>query len=172
MSNTCRFRYGETNPIIAPVQSSAAVEIGDLLFWDLDDGAAPAATQVDLGDLLSNQAQFAQSFLGVALESCPLGAARNIRVATTGVFEFDCASDQYSLGELLGASGNGVDNHLENQKVTSVPEYFEAIGRCVQMYTSDVSKLLVEIRSAVMRGSVQPNYTEEREMLDNTYVRL
>jgi hypothetical protein len=172
MSNTCRFRYGETNPIIAPVQASFVVEIGDLLYWDADNGAAPAAEQVDLGDLLSNQGQFAQSFLGVALESCPVGALKSIRVATTGVFEFDCASDAYALGELLGGCGNGVDGHLENQKVAAVPEYFEAIGRNVQAQPSAVSKLLIEIRSAIMQGGVQPNYTQQREVFDNIYVRL
>jgi hypothetical protein len=172
MSNTSRYRYGETNPIVAKVQTQAEIEIGDLLFWNPDDGAAPCALQIDLGDELSNQGQFAQSFLGVSLESCPAGTIKPIRVATTGVFEFDCAADEYALGALVGACANGVDGHLENQKVASVPEYFEAIGRSAQAYPSQITKIMVEIRSAIMQGGVQPNYSEQREVYDNTYSRL
>jgi hypothetical protein len=172
MSNASRYRYGETNPIIAAVQTGVAVDIGDLLVWDPDHGAVPVATQADLGDLPSNQNQFGQTFLGVALESCPAGSDKPIRVATTGVFELDSTSDQYALGELLGGCGNGVDGHLENQKVASVSNYPSAIGRNLQAQTSAMTKLLVDIRSAVMQGGVQPNYNEQREVFDNTYAQI
>src|SRR3954466_1580321 len=37
MSNTMRWRYGDTCPVMLPVDSATVIEIGDMLFLDTDD---------------------------------------------------------------------------------------------------------------------------------------
>ena len=41
MADTMRWRYGDTNPVVAPVDSATVIEIGDLVYLDTDD-AKPA----------------------------------------------------------------------------------------------------------------------------------
>jgi hypothetical protein len=48
MSDKMRWRYGDTNPVVAAVDSSTVIEIGDLLYQDTDD-AKPASSQADQG---------------------------------------------------------------------------------------------------------------------------
>ncbi len=46
MSNIMRWRYGETWPVMLPVDSTTVIEIGDLVYLDTDD-AKPASSQAD-----------------------------------------------------------------------------------------------------------------------------
>jgi hypothetical protein len=46
MADTMRWRYGETNPVLVPVDSRTVIEIGDLVYLDTDD-AKPASAQAD-----------------------------------------------------------------------------------------------------------------------------
>ena len=48
MANTMRWRYGDTNPVMLPVDSATVIEIGDLVYLDTDD-AKPASAQADQG---------------------------------------------------------------------------------------------------------------------------
>ena len=48
MSDKMRWRYGDTNPVVAAVDSATVIEIGDLVYQDVDD-AKPAASQADQG---------------------------------------------------------------------------------------------------------------------------
>ena len=48
------------------------------------------------------------------------GETAPIRVATTGVFEFDCPSGTFELGDLVGADENAAGNGLLNQQVAKV----------------------------------------------------
>ena len=41
MSDKMRWRYGDTNPVVAAVDSATVIEIGDLVWQDTDD-AKPA----------------------------------------------------------------------------------------------------------------------------------
>ena len=41
MANTMRWRYGDTCPVMLPVDSATVIEIGDLVYLDADD-AKPA----------------------------------------------------------------------------------------------------------------------------------
>lgn len=42
MSDKMRWRYGDTNPVVAAVDAATVIEIGDLLFQEVDD-ARPAS---------------------------------------------------------------------------------------------------------------------------------
>lgn len=151
MSDRMRWRYGDTNPVVAAVDPATVIEIGDLLWLDIDD-AKPAALLPDLGcTLVENRERFAQKFLGAAMQRSRAGDSGPIRVATTGVFEFHCPIQSFELGNLVGVDGRP----LANQAVTLVGLRKDAIGRvCRRAFTS--TSVLVDIRSTVMTGGILP----------------
>src|SRR3972149_4143422 len=98
MSDKMRWRYGDTNPVIAAVDADTVIEIGDLVYQETDD-ARPASSQADQGTKEANQTLFASKFLGVAMQRSRAGETAPIRVAATGVFEFDCPSGTFEMGD-------------------------------------------------------------------------
>jgi len=148
-----RWRYGDTNPVVAAVDSATVIEIGDLLWQDADD-AKTAAVRADLGTEAANQAALAEKFLGVAMQRSRSGETAPIRVATTGVFEFDCLGATFELGDLIGADENAAGNALLNQQVAKVTASAGAIGRVAKRQPTTTTSVLVDIRSTVMTGGV------------------
>ena len=126
MSDKMRWRYGDTNPVVAAVDSATVIEIGDLVYQDSDD-AKPASSQADQGSETANQELFADNFLGVAMQRSRAGDTVPIRVATTGVFEFDCPSGTFELGDLLGqftvgeGAADGIWSHIAKHELGSGP---------------------------------------------------
>ncbi len=150
-----RWRFADTNPVVAAVDSATVIEIGDLLWQDVHD-AKPASA-------LAHSVNFAKSFLGVAMQRSRKGAAQNVRVATSGVFEFDCPSGTFELGDLVGAAmeliSDGTDSgekdeYWVNQHVEKVSFSQFAIGRVAKREPSAVASVLVDIRSRVMTNGV------------------
>ena len=119
MSDKMRWRYGDTNPVMAAVDSATVIEIGDLIYLDVDDGK-PASSQADQGTKAANQQLFAEKFLGVAMQRSRAGDTDPIRAATSGVFEFDCTSDTFELGGHVGPEENTGGDALLDQQVASV----------------------------------------------------
>lgn len=154
MSDKMRWRYGDTNPVVAAVDAATAIEIGDLLYQDVDD-ARPASKAADQGSETANQEWFADRFLGVAMQRSRVGDTSPIRVATTGVFEFDCPSSTFELGDLVGVDENAAGDALMNQQVAKVAASRYAIGRVARRAASAASSVLVDIRSTVMTGGVE-----------------
>lgn len=153
MSDKMRWRYGDTNPVLAAVDADTIVEIGDLVYQETDD-ARPAARQVDQGTKLANQELFASKFLGVAMQRSRVGETTPIRVATTGVFEFDCASTAFELGDFVGIDENAGGDGLLNQQVAKVAAAKCAFGRDAKRQAANTT-VLIEIRSTVMTGGVE-----------------
>lgn len=151
MSDKMRWRYGLTNPVIAAVDSETVIEIGDLVWQDVDN-AKPASAQTDSGSGDLNQYSFADAFLGVAMQRSRAGDTDPIRVATTGVFEFECGPTQWELGDLVGVAS---EENLENQTVARVPTAGRAIGRVARREAVTTTTVLVDIRSTVMTGGVK-----------------
>ncbi|MCK5641055.1 MAG: hypothetical protein KAJ19_09670, partial [Gammaproteobacteria bacterium] len=142
MSDETRWRDGERNYVVAAVDAETVIEIGDLLWQDTDDAKpasdfrhvikAPPGSDLPDTDLAEDaevpylQEMFARNFLGVAMERSRKGETAPIRVATTGVFEFDVPTDDpitCELGELFGARVIHYTLHpssLANQEVTKV----------------------------------------------------
>ena len=131
MSDRMRWRYGDTNPVVAAVAAATVIEIGDLVWQDVDN-VKPASGLANQGGKTANQQAFVQEFLGVAMQRSRLGDTAPLRVATTGVFEMDCAGDTFELG---GAA------HY-------------AVGRAARRAASATASVLVDIRSSVMTGGV------------------
>ncbi|MHB8901820.1 MAG: hypothetical protein ACYC6Y_23950 [Thermoguttaceae bacterium] len=153
MSDKMRWRYGDTHPVVAAVDAATVIEIGDLVYLDTDD-ARPASAQADQGTEPANQSAFAGRFLGVAMQRSPAGHADPIRVATTGVFEFDCPGGTYELGDLVGADEALGGTTLEAQRVAAVADPQQAIARVARRAPLATGSLLVDIRSTIMTGGI------------------
>lgn len=154
MADQMRWRYGDTNPVVAAVDADTVIEIGDLVWLDVDD-AKPAALQADQGTEPANQELFADKFLGVAMQRSRSGDTQPIRVATTGVFELECPAGTFELGDLVGADENAAGTALLNQQVAPVAESRYAIGRVARRVPASATNVLVDIRSTVMTGGVE-----------------
>ena len=154
MSDKMRWRYGDTNPVVAAVDSATVIEIGDLVWQDTDD-AKPASDQADQGSETANQEALADKFLGVAMQRSRNGDTAPVRVATTGVFEFDCPSGTFELGDLVGADENTAGDALLDQQVAAVALSKYAIARVAKREASAGTSVLVDVRSSVMTGGVE-----------------
>lgn len=156
MSDTMRWRYGETNPVVLPVDSATVIEIGDLVFLNTDD-ARPASMTSYGASLAATQETFHDLFLGVAMQRSRSGDTRPIRVATSGVFEFACASATFEVGARIGVDDNTGGTALENQQVigTAANNPERSIGVCAKRVPSADTRVLVDIVSTIVRGGPQ-----------------
>ncbi len=153
MSDKMRWRDGDTHPVVAAVDAATVIEIGDLVWLDTDD-AKPASAQADQGSEAANQELFADKFLGVAMQRSRDGETVPVRVATTGVFEFDCPAGTFELGDLVGVDENAAGTALMNQQVAKVADASCAIGRVARREPAPATSVLVDVRSTVMTGGV------------------
>lgn len=146
--------YDDAGGIMIPVDSATVVEIGDLLWLDTDN-AKPASDVSDQGTEAANQEWFHDRFLGVALDRSQDGETEEIRVATCGVWEFDCPSGTYEVGDLLGVDENFAGSALLDQQVAKVATANLAVGRCVRRVPSADSRVRVAIVSSTLWGGPQ-----------------
>ena len=154
MSNTMRWRYGDTNPVMLPVAETTVIEIGDLIYQS-SGNALPATELADAGTEAGNQEAFHDAFVGVAMQASPTGSVDPVRIATSGVFEFDCVSTTAEVGDLVGADEDGTGTALTPQTVAKVATANLAIGRCAKRINPAATRVLVEIVSTIMRGGPQ-----------------
>jgi hypothetical protein len=133
------WRYGDTNPVMAAVNPYTVIEIGDLVYLDTDNVKPMFWTT------MMTPEQLKKKFLGVAMQRSRRGENDPIRVATTGVFEFDCLNDTYELGDLIGIAGKQDVIRTSRER---------AIGRVARRAPVKTSKVLVAIQSTVMVGGV------------------
>ena len=154
MANTMRWRYGDTSPVMLPVDATTVIEIGDLVYLETDD-VRPASSQADQGTEAANQELFHDKFAGVAMQASRNGDTQPIRVATAGVFEFDCLSSTFEVGKLIGADENAGGTALERQVVAPVATANLAVGRCAKRVSSAATRVLVDVVSTMQRGGPQ-----------------
>ena len=154
MANTMRWRYGDTCPVMLPVDSATVIEIGDLVYLDTDD-AKPASAQADQSSETANQQLFHDLFAGVAMQASQSGDTQPIRVATCGVFEFDCLSAALEVGDTMGSDEHSGGTSLLNQTVAKVTNANAAVGRCAKRVNPAGTRVLVDIVSSVMYGGPQ-----------------
>jgi len=159
MSNIMRWRYGQTNPVTLQVEEETCVEIGDLI-WREVDYAKPASSIDDIGrrvPLLMAQRDFRNAFAGVAMQRSVVGDIRDIRVATSGVFEFDCDKSRFDLGQFVGAKQDG-RGALEDQGVVGLVDQgraARAIGRVARQVAIADTKVLVDIDTITVSDGQQ-----------------
>ncbi len=154
MANVMRWRYGDTNPVMLEVDSATTIEIGDLVYLDTDD-AKPATALADQGTEALNRGAFQDTFAGVAMQCSAAGETSPLRIATTGVFEFECTTGTYEVGDLLAPAENSTASGLENQKVGSDASESSSIGRCAKRVNPAAGRVLIDVVSTVMKGGLQ-----------------
>jgi hypothetical protein len=152
MTDTMRYRHGDTRPITLAVESASVIEIGDLVYLNTDD-ALPASSQADQGSETANQRLFAANFLGVAEQRSRSGDDAPIRIATSGVFEFQCDSATFEVGDLVGVDEAASGTALEDQKVVAVASEDLAIGKVAQTVSAAATTVKVTIGSKTMQLS-------------------
>ena len=152
MANVLRWRYGATNPVMMPVDSAQVIEIGDLV-WQNTDDVRPASASTYAGGLATSQEALVDNFLGVAAQASASGDTAEIRVDTTGTFQFICASSTAEVGDLMGAADN--TTALADQTVIEVEDVARAIGRCDKRNAAAATSVYVRIESSVMTGGAQ-----------------
>ena len=156
MSNTMRWRYGETNPVVLPVASATVIEIGDLVYFD--SGTVKPASALAYGaSLAATQETFHDKFAGVAMQQSRAGDTFDIRVATTGVFEFVCASATFEVGARIGVDDNAAATALVNQQViataTANPEL--SVGYCAKRVNPAGTSILVDVVGTLTHAGPQ-----------------
>ena len=156
MTDTMLWRNGETNPILMPVYSATVIGISDLVWLDMG-GVLPASDVICQLIEATNQEYFHDRFAGVAMQRSASGDTDSIRVATSGVFEFNCASATFEVGDLVGVGAGDNAGKLQNQKVVAVGSGNEnlAIGRCMKRVAPGGIRVLVDVVSTLMKGGPQ-----------------
>ena len=156
MPDVMRWRYGDTNPVVVPVDGATVIEIGDLVLLD-EGNARPASATPYVGRFAEEQENFHDLFLGVAMQRSRSGETEPIRVATSGVFEFDCEPATFERGTRIGVSDDAKRTKLLSQQVIRVPgnRPQESIGVCAKQVYPANRRVLVDIASTVMRGGRQ-----------------
>lgn len=153
-----QYIQGDVNPISAQIATAKAVAKGDIV------GEA-AGTLVKASDttwdtnLATTQTAFALLFLGVCMQTktsttlarVPGNSVDNkIMVAPEGVYEFDCASASFNVGDYVGPAKQ-TGNLLEDQKIAAVASAALAIGVVAEKTTS-ATRVKVKLLSLLMRN--------------------
>jgi len=149
MTSKFRWLHGDAAHVLAPVASATVIEIGDLVFYDTNT-TKPAVMQTNQSTKELNQSTFAGKFLGVAMQASPAGSAGSIRVATAGVFEYNCPSTAFELGNYVGIGVKSGNTGLENQVLEKVTASNAAIGRISRREATATTTVQVQLKSTIM----------------------
>lgn len=156
MTDKFRYRHGNTNPAEYAVDSAVLVNTGDMVRLVTDDvrpagydSNADGTGDLWAGSLAATQVLFAKDFVGVAAGRSIVGESYPIRVNRQGVHEFACAAATFEVGDLVGPAKTS-GNNLEDQKVVGVADPLYAIGRVFRRYTSNTTKVLVELKAGIV----------------------
>lgn len=157
---TPQYIRGDTRPVIAPVATAQAVAVGDIVGLSSGNTVRAEDTTWDT-NTATTQAAFALLFLGVSGQRKTAAVARvdgngednRIRIDADGIWEFDCASATFAVGDLVGPAKQ-TGNALESQKVVAVATENLAIGRVAEAGAS-VTRVKVKILSVKMPAGRQ-----------------
>ena len=147
MADVNRFRRADAKGArsLAP-DSAEVIEVGDMVYQEVDDIRAAGQFTYVSADLPGTQANFAAKFLGVAMTASANGETDPVTYATRGEFEFICAAAQFEVGDLVGPDDNATPDALLNQQVIGLGENdWGAIGRVTRRYSANTTRVLVEI---------------------------
>lgn len=155
-SDTFRYRYGQTQPVEAVIATNQQANVGDLVAYE-SNTLVRAEDQAWNGTLLQTQTDFVASFLGVCAQRKNSGSTQPgtgggpagfVRVDTVGVFEFDCATATFNIGDLVGPAKD-TGNALLSQTVVAVGSKVAAIGR-VNEGGTNLTKVKVRVFTTKM----------------------
>lgn len=148
-----QYLYDDTAPVKATIATAKAVDAGDLVGMSSGTLVKASDTAWDT-NLATTQTAFALLFLGVAAQTKTsttvarvFGNSEDnvIMVSSAGVYEFDCASATFEVGDLVGPAKD-TGNALLDDKVVGVASEAYAIGRVVERGTS-ITRVKVRLLS-------------------------
>ena len=158
MAAKMRYRFGDAAKMKFPVLSATVLEVGDNVAL-VAGLVAPFNSFADAGTLTLNQNATHDFYLGVCLDGHPANSgARDVTIATKGVFEFDQAAAAVTAGNYYGCSETGgtiPTNQIVVVTVTTGTTAGEAIGIAVRAGGASQTFVLVNIISTVIWGGVQ-----------------
>lgn len=143
-------------PIVAPVATATAVNVGDLVA--VQSGAVvPASGFTWNTDLVTTQTAFAAAFVGHSFQFKGANVARvfgnsednTLGVSSAGTYEFDCAAANFTLGQYVGVAKNPAANALLDQTVVGVGSAAAAIGQVV-LAGVNLTRVRVRLLSGVL----------------------
>lgn len=135
-----------------PVDSAQVIELGDMVWLNGDDARPASAFSYVSGNLPGTQANFRQSFIGIAMGASESGETEPIPIATRGVFEMDVASATFEVGDLLGPDDNATPDALLDQQVIAIGENgYGGIMRVAERVGSAGTRVLAEILPSSVR---------------------
>lgn len=146
-----------TYKLYQQVPNVGAEGFGQIMITGYGKGQAPP-TNVNSGAQEVTQYNFAQRFIGMSAQNKTAAVAtvvgnskaNVIRVDSNGVYEFDCASATFAVGDYVGAAKD-TGNALLNQTVIAVAGEPLAIGRVVEAGASIV-KVKVRLLTLKVAG--------------------
>lgn len=134
-----------------PVAADAVIDVGDLMFWD---ASAAVAKPVKLFTYSSSDARtrkrMKRDFLGISNAAHRAGdSKRTIMILTDAEVDVDIACPTtVEPGDLFGISiGDLTALTPDNQEVVKVADPSEAIGASQRVYTDEVSRARLWIKS-------------------------
>lgn len=122
--------------------ASTAVSAGDLMWIDTSGGVAnKASNRTDTGSTAGNQADFTPLFLGVSADQrlsteTTTGNDATRVIVSEGVFDCDCASATFEIGDLVGIARDSGNSINYNSQVVKVADRSLAIGQVLVRGTS------------------------------------
>jgi hypothetical protein len=140
--------------VTVPVDSAQVIEIGDLVYLATDD--LRAADEISAGSLRNMQDAFVDDFIGVAMQRSISGETAVVRVATTGTFEFLCASGTWTISDKVAVAGTGGVALVNQTVIAPVGANAEmaSVGKVSKTYATAVTAVLVEIKTNVFQGGI------------------
>lgn len=152
---------GDARSREATIATSKTVKIGDLV--GMSSGTlVRAEDQAWDTNLATTQSNFRALFLGVSSQQKASTTNPRIfgnstdnvcRVTVGGIYEFDCASATFEVGDFVGPAKQS-GNALESQKVVAVSAEANAIGRVAKRGTS-ITRVRVELLSTLAPNARQ-----------------
>jgi hypothetical protein len=147
---------GQTTAVF-PVASGAVISPGDLLYWNAGSSVvSPLSAKTGAGAAVLDQSDISSLFAGVALQGriaaqttsgYPANPANGINVAVDCVYEADCASATFEIGDLVGviSSGAAAAAAISDQSVVAVARENLAIGFVIARYASATTKVRIQL---------------------------
>ncbi len=135
--------------VYCAVDSGTVIAVGDLVYLDTDD-VKPAGSFTWTSDLTTTRQNFANVFLGVALDAHAAGVAvTNFRVDVSplSLYTFTADSDAHEIGSLVAPkkqSGNALESAILDATSTAA----EAIGRVRRRDSSAATTVVASFQSA------------------------
>lgn len=150
MANKYRYRKGQQKLAAYGVASATVIERSDMLFIDTTSNEVKPASAIGFTtNIATTQAEFADNFVGIALEDSASGETDDITVdiGAESVYEFDCTSATYNVGDLLGPSDNDdAGNALDDQSLEAAVAA-SSVARCFEKEEAAVTSVMAQFAS-------------------------